>query len=94
MNDNFILSHPLKAYFVKKFGKHPLFTHDLLRLAMKCKLALSEEQQDNLDTITTFNISARYDNYKETFYQKCTEEFTEKWINKIMELRRWIKSQL
>lgn len=33
-------------------------------------------------------------NYKETFYKKCTEEFTEKWINKIMELRRWIKSQL
>ena len=84
----------LKAYFVKKFEKHPLFTHDLLRLAMKCKLKLSEEQQDNLDVITTFNIRARYDNYKEKFYRKCTRQFTEKWILKIEELRLWIKKAL
>ena len=89
-----VIEKLLKAYFVKKFNKHPLFTHDLLRLAIKCGLQLSEEQQDNLDMITTFNISARYDNYKETFYQKCTKDFTEKWIVKIKELRQWITNSL
>jgi len=29
-----------------------------------------------LDTITTFNLNARYDSYKQAFYEKCTPEFT------------------
>ncbi len=30
--------------------------------------------------ITTFNISARYDDYKFKFYKKATREFTDKWL--------------
>jgi len=46
------------------------------------------------DVITTFNINARYEDYKLEFYRRCTKEFTETWINNIKELRQWIKSQL
>ena len=47
-----------------------------------------------LDTITTFNINARYDSYKQSFYRKCTNEFTADWIEKINEIRQWIKARL
>ena len=84
----------LKAYYVKKIEAQPPFIHNLLRLAEKSKLELTEEQEDILDTISTFNIQARYDDIKLKFFKKCSEEFTELWINKIKGLRKWIKKQL
>jgi hypothetical protein len=54
---------------------------------------LSEPRKDFLITVTTFNINARYDDYKQAFYKACTKEFTEKWINEIEEFRKWIKEQ-
>lgn len=47
-----------------------------------------------LDTITRFNISARYDDYKQSFYKLCTKEFTTVWIANIKDCRLWIKSML
>ncbi len=47
-----------------------------------------------LDSITRFNIKARYDDYKQNFYKLCTDEFTKEWIEKIKDCRLWIKSML
>lgn len=47
-----------------------------------------------LDRITTFNINARYDDYKKNFYLLCTAEFTSGWIEKIKTLRLWLKEKL
>ena len=80
--------------YVKVNNNHALFTHDLLRLAAKCNLNLTESQQDIFDTITTFNINARYDNYKNDFQKLCTPDFTYTWINNIIELRKWLKTKL
>lgn len=44
--------------------------------------------EDDLDMITTFNINARYDNYKQEFYNRCTKEFTDLWKQKIENLRQ------
>jgi len=52
----------LKALFVKINGKNiavPKF-HDLLPLANKAKLVLTEYQQNILDEITSFNINTIY----------------------------------
>lgn len=84
----------LKAYSVKFTSKHPPFTHDLVRLAQISELDLSKEQLDWLDTITTFNINARYDSYKQEFNLKCTPEFTKEWVDKITVLRSWVKKKL
>ncbi len=89
-----VLEKLLKALFVRKKKRQPLFTHDLLRLAKKTGINITNEQADMLDTITTFNINARYDDYKQDFYKLCTKKFTEIWIEKIKELRKWIKEQL
>jgi len=89
-----VIEKLLKAVYVKKTSENAPFIHDLFRLAEKCGLPLDEGQKDLLDTITTFNIRARYDDYKMEFYKKCTPEFTGKWIYFIKEFRKWIRDDL
>ena len=89
-----VIEKLLKALVVKETNDFPKPIHDLTRLATKGKLDCSSEQLDMLDTITTFNISARYEDYKLEFYRRSTKEFTETWIKNIKEVRQWIKSQL
>jgi len=84
----------LKAVYVKKHQKHSPFLHNLYRLAELSEIELTDKQSDWLDKITSFNINARYDDYKREFYTLCTEEFAEDWIEKIKILRSWIKLML
>ena len=80
----------LKAFYVKNKSEHPPFIHNLLRLAEKAGLELNDERKKQLITITAFNINARYDDYKKSFKQRCTQEFTIEWIAKLKDLRKWI----
>lgn len=89
-----VLEKLLKAGVVKQTLKNAPFTHDLTKLAKITGFNFSEEQLDDLDTITTFNLNARYDSFKKAFYRKCTYEFTKDWFNKIETLRLWIKEEL
>jgi HEPN domain-containing protein len=82
----------LKAYYVKVKSDYPPFIHNLLRLAEKAVLELTDDEKEQLVTITAFNINARYDDYKMSFKNQCTPEYTAEWINKLKELRPWIKT--
>jgi len=84
----------LKAYFVKQKQTHAPYTHNLYRLAELSELEMSEEQVEWLFRITSFNINARYDDYKKEFYTMCTPGFTKEWIEKIKMLQQWIKQML
>ncbi len=88
-----VIERLLKAYIVKKTNQHSPYSHDLLRLANIANIEFSKEHSDWLDTITTFNLNARYDSYKQEFYKKCTPIYTTEWHNKIKELRLWIKKK-
>lgn len=57
-----------------------LHIHDLYKLAVEAGLEISEEEREELDEISTFNVAARYDIFKQRLYRKATEEFTEKWM--------------
>ena len=81
----------LKALFVKTNSDFPPFVHNLIRLAEKCNLKLDEEKISFFATVTAFNINARYDDYKMSFQQTCTPEFTSIWIKRLKEQRLWIK---
>ena len=81
----------LKALYTVKHTNNPPFIHDLFRLSELCDINLTEDQKDILDTVTTFNIRARYDDYKMEFFNKCTKKFTEEWVNNIKEFRIWLK---
>ncbi len=89
-----VLEKLLKAHYVKNQKKHALFTHDLLRLATKAGLIIDEETEEWLDDISTFNINARYDNYKQNFYQLCTMEFANLWSKRIEKIRLWLIKEL
>jgi HEPN domain-containing protein len=88
-----VIEKLIKASVVRFKNNHAPFTHDLTKLASVSGLNFTEEQLDWLDTITTFNLNARYDSYKQAFYTKCTPQFTMEWIDKIQILRSWIKSK-
>jgi HEPN domain-containing protein len=81
----------LKAYFVKVKSDYPPFIHNLQRLAEKADLELLDDKREQLVTITAFNINARYDDYKMSFKKQCTPEYTSEWVDKLKELRIWIK---
>ena len=63
------------------------------RLAEFCNLEFEDEYPDWLDKITTFNINARYDDYKKEFNKQCTPDFINEWIGKIKELKKWIEQK-
>lgn len=91
-----VIEKLLKALYAKnnKGAPYAPKTHDLLYLAEKLNIELTEEQEITLNEITTFNLSTRYDDYKRAFYNKCTDEYTEEQINKIKEVRAWLEIML
>lgn len=89
-----VIEKLLKAYYVKTVADDPPWIHNLLRIAEKTDLPLTEEQKDLFLLITTFNINTRYPDYKQEFYKKCTKEYTKTNLEKIKELRLWIKKQI
>lgn len=86
----------LKGMYVKQNfdTPYPPKTHNLLSLAEKCGLELEDKQIEKLQIITQFNISARYDDYKQEFHKKCTKEYTEFQVENIKEIREWLKKKL
>lgn len=84
----------LKALYVNRKNDYPPYIHNLLRLAENCDLDLNDEQRLFFATVTAFNINARYDDYKISFQQKCTPEYTTIWIEKLTNIRQWIKKQI
>lgn len=91
-----VIEKLLKGLYAKNNQENPytIKSHNLLALAEKCNLDLTNEQVEKLQIITQFNISARYDDYKESFYQKCTDEYTTEQVKNIEEVREWLKNLL
>lgn len=72
----------LKAVFVKRNNITPPVTHDLVRLAVTAGLPMDDNRKLELAEISSFNVSARYDDYKKQFYNKATKEYAEGWLSK------------
>jgi HEPN domain-containing protein len=89
-----VIEKLLKALYIKTKGEFPPMIHDLRRIFEKAGIDLEPTMQINLDSISRFNINARYDDYHQSFYQLCTDSFTTDWIEKIKECRLWIKAML
>ena len=89
-----VIEKLLKALYVKNIDINVPRIHDLLRLAEKSGLPIDDDKKELFDIITTFNLNTRYPDYKQSFYNKCTYEFTTEYIEKIKELRLWLLSLL
>lgn len=84
----------LKALYVKANDDYPPYIHNLVNLVEKCGIELTDEERKFFASVTAFNINARYDDYKKSFYRKCTKDFTSQWVDQLKKYRSWIKKQL
>lgn len=84
----------LKAVYVERLTNNPPFTHRLVYLAEKAPLELSEEKLRLLETVTDFNMEARYPDEKFSFKRKCTKKFTQKYLTEIEVMRKWLVKQI
>lgn len=88
------LEKVLKGLYTKTLNSIPPKTHNLIFLAEKTDLRLSEEYSDFLLEANAFNIETRYSDYKSDFYKKCTKEFAAENLTKLKEVYFWIKKEL
>ena len=88
-----VIEKLLKACYIKHNHQHPLMIHNLVKIAETSGISPTENQKSVLTEITSFNLSTRYDDYKKSFYVKCTPEYTKEWIKQIKQIRKWIKEE-
>ncbi|EKE14776.1 MAG: HEPN protein [uncultured bacterium] len=81
-----VIEKTLKAIYVKVNDTYPPPIHKLVNLANLSKIELDTEIKLYLTEISTFNVEARYDIFKEKLYKKATQEFTQKYFNITKEL--------
>lgn len=87
-----VLEKFLKSLIIKNVKVTPPPTHDLVRLATKADIQLSSEKKADFKEITSYNIEARYDDIKLSFYKKATKEYAEKWAQKCKEYYLWLRA--
>ena len=79
----------LKAKILS-LGGEIIFTHDLRRLAKETEINFTSKQLNQLDEITTFNLEARYDDYKLSFYKKANKKYAQEWVKVSEQLYKFI----
>jgi len=84
----------LKAIYVESLNENPPYTHRLIHLAEKIPLQFSEKQVELLETITDFNLEARYPDEKFPFKRRCTKSFREKHLKRIEEIKKWLTRKI
>lgn len=84
----------LKALVVKKTREPAPYGHKLPRLAKITSVDFTQEQMDFLANLTTFNVRARYEDYKFKIYKQATENYTKQYIQKAKEFYLWLKKNL
>jgi len=70
----------IKALYISKLDSSPPYIHNLKQLAKLSKIKVTILESKQLDEISKFNVSARYDDYKYQMHKKATKDYTEKWI--------------
>lgn len=86
----------LKAIYAKVNinNPYPPKIHNLNILAERANIEVDKEKAKILMICNSFNISARYEDYKNEFYERCTKEYTIEQIKNIEEVRTWLKKIL
>jgi len=85
------LEKALKGIIVRKTYQSAPFLHDLEKLAVLAGVSLDDQLRDQLRTISTFNIAARYDDVKLAFYKQCTKKYTAAYFSKTQKIWRSLK---
>ena len=91
-----VIEKTMKAYWCATQEDAPPYVHNHKRLAAGCGLyeSMSEQQKDFLNTITTYNIEARYPESKDALARKLDKDACRYIIEQTKALQTWIKQQL
>lgn len=91
-----VIEKTLKAFWSAVRDDSPPYIHNHKRLATGCGLydKMSDEQRDFIETITNFNIEARYPEDKEELSRMLTKQACREIIDETNALQQWIKNQL
>ena len=91
-----VVEKTLKAYWSAKREDMPPYIHNHKRLAEGCGLyeQMSEDQKDFINAISTYNIQARYPEYKSQLTHILDQKQCRYIIDTTKELQLWIKSKL
>ena len=91
-----VIEKTLKAYWCATQSEDAPYTHNHMRLAEGCGLyaQMNDDQRDFLDTITNYNIEARYPENKDALAKTLTKHFCRQMIDETKLLQQWIKERL
>ena len=90
-----VIEKTLKAYWCATQEDEPPYIHNHKRLADGCGLysRMSVELKDFLNTVTTYNIEARYPESKDALARKLDKDACRFIIDNTKTLQTWIKEQ-
>ncbi|MBR2772845.1 MAG: HEPN domain-containing protein [Bacteroidales bacterium] len=86
----------LKAYWSGTREDDPPYTHNHKRLASGCGLyeQMSDEQRKFIETVTNYNIEARYPEDKDALYRQLSKQACRQMIDETKQLMQWIIEEL
>ena len=91
-----VIEKTLKAYWCATQPADPPYTHSHQRLATGSGLydEMSDDQREFIETITNYNIEARYPEDKEELTRTLTPQACRQIIDETKQLQQWIKGHL
>ena len=91
-----VIEKTLKAYWCATSEDDPPYTHNHKRLADGCGLyaLMSADQRDFIETITNYNIEARYPEDKDALARTLTEDYCLRMIDETKQMQQWIEGRL
>lgn len=91
-----VIEKTLKAYWCATQEDEPPYIHSHKRLADGSGLyaVMSGDQKDFLNTVTTYNIEARYPETKEALAHRLDKDACRHIIDETKTLQTWIRQQL
>ena len=86
----------LKTFWCGTMPDDPPYTHSHKRLADGCGLysRMSKDQKDFINTVTNYNIEARYPEDKDELTRTLTPQACRQMIDETKQLTQWIKDEL
>ena len=89
-----VIEKLLKACYVKRHGVQAPKIHALVRLAKLAELDVDPQTNKSLDTLTLFNLRARYPDRRRDIRAKATREYTAQQIKELERIREWLLKTL
>ena len=88
-----VIEKALKGLYVKRYGKIPPYTHNLLTLCADLELELTEEQKKFFIELNPLNIKARYPEVKENLGRIISKKKAHILLEKTKGAYKWLKSK-